>query len=183
MSDYGEIKPKKKIGCLGAFLIFLLIMALIAGAFYLFLPKIISSAISGWTVSTLLPKGIQKDTQNFTELISDNIDQLEEFGLSTDEAIKIISSIDLDTLEDCLDDIQQSSIKNSSELLDTVEKHIDLSAADLNKIKSDYYTEFQEGELNQLIADLKESPVMKKSSFRIIKETLIEVLNSDLPNK
>jgi hypothetical protein len=179
MTDQGEIKSKKGIGCLGVLLIFIFILALIAGTIYLFLPKIISSTLHGGALSTLLPEGIQKSIKNSKNLISDNIDQLEEYGLSTDDAIQIVSSTDFDTVEACFEDIQNSSITNSSSLLDKVSEYIDLSAADLNKIKSTYYTEFKEGELNQLMTDLRDSPLMSRLNFRVIKETIIEVLKSE----
>ncbi|MCK5198071.1 MAG: hypothetical protein KAR21_06960 [Spirochaetales bacterium] len=178
MTDQGEIKPKRGIGCLGVLLIIILVLALIAGSIYFFLPKILSSMISGGTVSTLLPAGIQKNTQNLRDLISDNIDQLEEYGLSTDDAVQIVSSADFNTIEDCLEDIHKSSITNSTNLIDTVSKYIDLSAADLNKIKSNYYTEFKEGELTQLITDITDSPLMSRLNFRVAKETIIEILKS-----
>ena len=153
MTDQGEIKQKKGIGCLGVLLIILIVLALIAGSIYLFLPKILSSVITGGAVSTLLPQGIQNNTHNLRNLISDNIDRLEEYGLSTEEAVQIVSSVDINTVEECLEDIQKSSITNSSSLIDTVSKYIDLSAADLNKIKSNFYTEFKQGELTGLITD------------------------------
>lgn len=178
MTDQIEKKSGKGIGCLGVFIIILIVLALIAGSIYIFLPKLISSAISGGAVSALLPEGVRQRTRDIRQIITDNIDNLEKFGLSTDEAVQIVSSLDSGTLEECLDDIQQSSITNSSDLIDTVSKHIDLSAADLGKIKNDNYTEFKEGELDHLINNLRESPIMKKSGFRIIKGTIIEVLKS-----
>jgi hypothetical protein len=179
MADQSEKKSGKGIGCLGVFIIILLFFALIAGSIYIFLPRIISSAISGGAVSALLPEGVRQGTRDIQYIISDNIYKLEEFGLTTDEAAQIVLSLDFDTLEVCLDDIQQSSITNSSDLIDTVSRHIDLSAADLNKLKSDYYTEFKEEELNHLIENLRESPLMMKSGFRVIKGTIIEVLKSE----
>jgi len=99
MDDYGEIKAKKGIGCIGVLLIILLILGLIAGSFYYFLPKIISSAVSGGKVSKMLPEKLQDNTKDFQNVISENINQLEAFGLSKDEAVKIISSIDLANFE------------------------------------------------------------------------------------
>ena len=179
MADQSEKKPRKGIGCFGVFIIILLALALIAGSIYIFLPNIISSAISGGAVSALLPEGIKQRTRDIEYIITDNIDKLEEFGLTADEAAQIVSSMDFDTLEVCLNDIQQSSITNSSELIDIVSRHIDLSDADLSKIKSNQYAEINEGELDQLIENLRESPIMRKSSFRIIKGTIIEVLKSE----
>ncbi len=178
MGDYGEIKTKKSIGCMGVFLIILLILALIAGSFYYFLPKIISSAVSGGKISKILPEKFQNNTNNFQNIISENIDHLETFGLSRNEAIQIISSIDLKTFERCLEDIQKSPISNSTDLIDKVSEYFDLNTADLNKLKKDNYTEFKEEELNLLVDDIKESPIMGRSVFRIIKETVIEVLKS-----
>jgi len=178
MDDYGEIKAKKGIGCMGVFLITLLILALIAGSFYFFLPQIISSAVSGGKVSKILPDEFQNYTNNFQNIISENINQLETFGLSKNETIQIISSINFTTFKKCLEDIQKSSISNSSELIDKVSEYIDLNIPDLNKLKKDNYTEFKGQELNMLIDNIKQSPVMGRSSFRIIKETVIEVLQA-----
>ena len=178
MTDKSEKRSGKGIGCLVAFLITLLVLVLIAGSIYIFLPKIISSAVSGGALSVLLPEGIREGTDEFQNLISDNIDQLEQLGLSTDDAAEIVSSLDFDTIEKCIDDIQKSSISNSSDLIDIISKHIDLSAADLNKIKSDFYTEFEDGELDEIVKSFKESPLMMKSGFRVIKGTILEVLKS-----
>ncbi|RKX81338.1 MAG: hypothetical protein DRP58_11940 [Spirochaetes bacterium] len=57
MCDFGEIKSKKHIGCLGISLIILLVLGLIAGSIYYYLPKIISSAVSGGKVSSIIPEG------------------------------------------------------------------------------------------------------------------------------
>lgn len=179
MDNYAEVKSKKSIGCLGVFLIFLLILSLIAGALYYFLPNIISSAVSGGKVAKLLPQGFQYNSDNIQKIISENIDHLEALGLSKDEAIQIISLIDYTTFEKCLEDIQKSPISNSTDLIDKVSEYIDLNTANLNKLKKDNYTEFKEEELNLLIADIKESPVMGRSAFRIVKETVIEVLKSN----
>jgi len=179
MDDYGEIKAKKGIGCIGVLLIILLILGLIAGSFYYFLPKIISSAVSGGKVSKMLPEKLQDNTKDFQNVISENINQLEAFGLSKDEAVKIISSIDLANFEECLEDIKMSSISNSTDLIDKFSNYFDLSTLDLNKIKKDNYTDFKEEELNILVDNIQESPIMRKSTFRIFKETAIEVLKSN----
>ena len=179
MGDYGEIRAKKGIGCLGVFLIILLILALIAGSFYYYLPKIISSAVSGGKVSKILPENFQNNTNNFQNIISDYINQLETFGLSKNEAIQIISSMDFTTFEKCLEDIQKSPISNSTDLIDKVSEYFDLKSANLEKIKKDNYTEFKEEELNLIVDDIKESPIMGRSVFRIIKETVIEVLKAE----
>ena len=178
MAEEYEGKPKKRIGCLGVLLIILLVLALIAGTIVLFLPKIISSAVSGGAVSTLIPEVLQDDIKELQILVSDNINLLNEYGLTTDEAARILESLDYDTLEACLDDIQKSSIKNSSELIDTVTKYVDLSSADLGKIKKDLNTDFREGELNQQIERLRESPVMRRSRFSVLKSTIIDVLKT-----
>jgi hypothetical protein len=180
MSDFGEQKPKKS-GCLRAFLIFLLIVGLLIGISYIILPQLISSALSGGIISRLLPKEIQNNTQILRNSIADNFDQLDKFGLSTGETVKIVSSLDLETFEKCLADIQQSQISNSSELLDKVAEYIDLSAANLNMIKKEYYTEFHEGELDKIITNFRKGPGMKKSSFRLMKETIIELMKSVNP--
>lgn len=179
MNDFEEKKSKKGIGCLGVIFIILFVIILLAGSIYLFLPKILSSVISGGAVSSILPEGVQKNTQNLKALISDNIALLEEYGLSTDEAVEIVSAVKYETLEECMEDIKQSSITNSSSLIDTVSKHIDLSSADLNKIKSNFYTEFEAEELSKLITNFKESPMMSRLNFRVIKGTIIEILEME----
>jgi hypothetical protein len=113
MAEINERKSKKRIGCLGVLLIIILVLAVIAGSFYLFLPKILSSAVSGGKVSTLMPKGFQSSIIDLQNIVTDNIDLLKEYGLSTDEAAEIVASLDYNTLEACMDDIQQSTIKNS----------------------------------------------------------------------
>jgi len=72
-----------------------------------------------------------------------------------------------------------SSISNSTDLIDKFSNYFDLSTLDLNKIKKDNYTDFKEEELNILVDNIQESPIMRKSTFRIFKETAIEVLKSN----
>lgn len=177
VNEYEE-KPKKRFGCLGVILIILLVMGLIAGTIFLLLPKILSSAVSGGAVSTVLPKGIQENIKELQKLVSANISLLNDYGLTTDEAVRIMESLDYKTIEVCLEDIQKSSINNSSDLIDTVSKHVDLSSADLGRIKKDINTDFREEELNLQIEKLRESPAMSRSGFSMLKNTIIEVLKS-----
>ena len=179
MVDYTTSgKEKKKMGCLGILLILILVLALLGGVIYLFLPKIISSALSGGAISRILPDDLRRGSENLEIFLEENVNQLDRFGLTTDEATDIVSSIDYGTVEEIVGELEQSSVNNTSDLIDIVSKHIDLSSADIEKIKNEYDTEFSKENLNWALLRFNESPLIMKSGFRVVKETILEVLQS-----
>ncbi len=178
MIDQEKKIQKKKIGGLGIFLIILLILVLIIGSIFIFLPKIVSSAVSGGVVSNMLPEEVRQQTTQLNSMIAENLYFLEDIGLTSREATEIISALKYNTVEKCLEDLDKSSITNSSELIDIVSKHIDLSSADLAKMKKEYYSEFSEEDLKEAVLLLRGNPLFGKSGFRVVKTTLLDILKS-----
>ncbi len=178
MSDPEKRKQGKKIGGLGIFLIILLILVLIIGSIFVFLPKIVSSAVSGGVVSNMLPEEVRQQTTQLNNIVAENLYILEDIGLTDREATEIVSALSYKTVENCLEDLEKSSITNSSELIDIVSKHIDLSAADLVKMKKEYYSEFSEEDLKEAVLLLRGNPLFGKSGFRVVKTTLLDILKS-----
>lgn len=180
MIDYtAKEKERKGTGCLSVFLIILLILIAIGGSIYLFLPKIISSALSGGTASIFLPEGIRRGTEDFQSFLKENISQMEKVGISTEDATQIISSLEYETIETIFEEIDMNPPSNTSQLIDMVSEHVDLSAVDIKKIKDEYYSEFSTEDIQNMISRTRDSPLMMKSGFRLAKETILNVLSNE----
>jgi hypothetical protein len=179
MSDYyEEDKEKKRMGCGSFILIILLLLAVIIGSAYFFLPKIISSAISGGVITSYLPDNIRRGTEKLSEFLSVSIERMEKAGLSTDEASLIVSSLDYESVELIFEEIEISSISNSSDMIDLISQHVDLSVVDIDRIKEENYTVYTADEMQQSVNSLRKYPILMKFGFRIIKQTVLNTLSN-----
>ncbi|MDA3812013.1 MAG: hypothetical protein PF518_16975 [Spirochaetaceae bacterium] len=178
MADYRSGREKKKIGCFGIFLIILIVLVILIGAGYLFLPRIVSNALNGGFVSTLLPQELREGTEEFNVKISENIGELDKLGISPEEASVLISSIDFGTVEKLIYRIEKTPVTNSNELIDMASDYIDLSSVDLEKIKEEYYTEFSEESVQRFISQFNENPRFIKTGFNVGKTSILQILEN-----
>jgi len=169
---------KKKIGCFGVFIIVLIVLAVLAGTVYLFLPKIISSAISGGAASSLLPVDAKRGINELNQLLNENIQELDKLGISPEEASGIVSSLEYDTFEKLINSLDKSPVSNSAELIDLVSKYVDLSSVDLNRIKDEYDFEVSRESIESFTGSFKENPAFMKTGFNVMKTSLLDILEN-----
>jgi len=175
MVDYttnGQEK-KKNPGCLGAILLILLILGLLSLAAYFFLPAILVKSTSDGFLYEILPDEARVEIENFNRLITENIGQLEQYGLNPDEASAIIESLDYKAAKSILDDFENREISDTSDLLDIIQSHIDLSAMDIKEIKKDYYAPVSQTDLQNTLSNLTGNPLLLRSGFNFVKETIL----------
>ncbi|MBB6480321.1 hypothetical protein [Spirochaeta isovalerica] len=181
MVDYtaGGGEEKKKSGCLTVLIIIVAILAGLGTAVYFLLPSIIAGAVSGGFASGILPDEVLMQLETINVQIDENIGQLEQYGLDNDEIRTLVESIDYGTVESVLDELEGMENVTTSDLIDLMDRRVDLSAVDLERVKKDFNSQIPEENLNRLLEQARENPLFAKAAFNIFKETLLKSLESE----
>lgn len=176
MIDYTSGGQEKKSGCLGRILIVLLVLGIISIAAFFLLPKLIVKSGPDNFIYKALPEEVKSEVDKFNNLITENIGQLDKYGLDAFEASEILKSLDYGTFTDILEELDSSQISDTSELIDVVQGHIDLSLLDVDRIKKDYYAPVDEEDLRNILSRFKENPLIMRSGFTLVKATVQSAL-------
>lgn len=169
-------KKNKKHGAIKFLIIGLVVLIALIGGIYISIPSVVSSALSGGAVSSLLPQEVRERNDKINLIIKDNLGSLSEMGISNEVAIKMVSKIDFETFENVINKMQSLSIDNTDELIDLLSICIDFSMVDITKLKKEYYSELAKDTLNQIFTLYNDYPAFRKAGFDVAKKTVLDIL-------
>jgi len=176
MSDDKVTKVEKKHGFIRVIIMIFLVLLIIAGTVYFYLPKIVSSALSGGAVSTFMPKEIRENTKEIRTMIKMNLGILAEMGISNEQARDIVSNIEFKAFDNVIQQMDSNPVKNTNELIDLLSTSIDLSTIDINRIKKEYYSELSPDVVEEIVNQYQSKPGFKKIGFNVVKNTVLVIL-------
>ncbi len=170
-----ETKPEKKSrGCL----FFFTIIILFAVCLYFTMPKIISIVVNNEEVAELLPENVKENLNKVQEVMSENIEQIEELGISKEKVIEIIEKVDPEKIINYLEDIKESDSSDVGELLEIASKHIELSEDDIDILKEKLQDSFSKDDMEKAVSMLLEKADTIEISFPLLKESIIDMIKN-----